>query len=338
MEPDATMALSDNSPAVIVGSPHPGTFGGGSDNAGLASPEPRPRFAAQMVYDNKKGNFYIFGGNPAESNSPAIRLDDLWCLDLVRPSISEILRRAKFKLRKQRFLEMAQEADQIDGGGPGGIGAMQALIYLQTQVSQVVNHDAPEESQSFRRLMSHLLNAGSNAGRESTSSSSNRTHPSINLSSDPLFSSDGSSPWMSPVPGIGVAAETGTFTNIRSDEDPTSLSVLSSDRKGLTPTSGEQNSDSEGDSEMLSISQVLPQHEKSAENATAAGQTTNVNNLESSSNVSASARQLALEGQPTTLYRQRYHLFRSLCQFFPPDGVEPDLDLLDCVEVSKLSF
>lgn len=333
MEPDIPMTLRDNSPAVLPGSPHPGAINA-ADNTGSSSVEPRPRFAAQMVYDNKKGNFYIFGGNPAESNSPAIRLDDLWCLDLVRPSISEILRRAKFKLRKQRFLEMAQEADQIDGG-PGGLGAMQALIYLQTQVSQVVNHDEPEESQAFRRLMAHLLNAGSGAGRESTSSSSNRTHPSINLSSDPLFSSDGSSPWMSPVPGVSVTAEIGTFANPRSDDDPASLSVLSSDRKGLSSASGEQNSDSEGDSEMLSISQVLPQNEKAAEvNQTA----TSINNLESSSNVSASARQLALEGQPTALYRQRYHLFRSLCQFFPPNGVEPNLDLLDCVEVSKLTF
>lgn len=35
--------------------------------------------------------------------------------------------------------------------------AVQSLLYLQNQVSQVVDHDDPNETQLFRSLMTHLL-------------------------------------------------------------------------------------------------------------------------------------------------------------------------------------
>ncbi|CAD6911474.1 unnamed protein product, partial [Tilletia controversa] len=122
--------------------------------------EPRPRWASQMVYDPLREAFYLFGGNPngaqvAQSGSSSSaqarsggatgattssssssadgrvrsRLDDWWRLVLVRPSVEEVLRKTKFLVRKQRFLEMAAgtwEAPMMNPatGGVGGVAPM----------------------------------------------------------------------------------------------------------------------------------------------------------------------------------------------------------------------
>jgi hypothetical protein len=106
--------------------------------------EPRPRFAHQMVYDPVRKHFFMFGGNMGTPDGE--RLDDFWRLELVRPSAEDILRKAKLKLRCQKFLEMCTDAEP-----------MQALTYLQTEISALVNHQDEEESASFRSLLSHLL-------------------------------------------------------------------------------------------------------------------------------------------------------------------------------------
>ena len=111
--------------------------------------EPRPRYAAQMVYDARHSAFYLFGGNPADTQARNMRLDDFWRLTLVRPTVEDVLRQARFLVRQQRFYEMAKACR-------AGV-AMQALTYLQTDVSAVVNHADEGESAVFRKLMSHLL-------------------------------------------------------------------------------------------------------------------------------------------------------------------------------------
>ncbi|PWN19305.1 hypothetical protein BCV69DRAFT_262218 [Microstroma glucosiphilum] len=142
--------------------------------------EPQPRYASQLIFDAKSESFLLFGGNPAEAtqDGPGVsaRLDDLWSLRLLRPQVGEVLRRAKFALRQQRFKEMAaavvvprrglfatsllappsssQEEAAADGGG---WKAMQALAYLQTEVAAVVDHEAPEEARAFRKLVAGLL-------------------------------------------------------------------------------------------------------------------------------------------------------------------------------------
>lgn len=129
-----------------------------------AEREPRPRYAAQMAYDDKTGAFLLFGGNPADAHASDSRLDDLWMLRLIRPEVSEILRSAKFALRQQIFREMAAAASQSASldqrvGCPQGASstAMDALMYLQTEVAAVVNHDAAEESKLFRSLVAGLF-------------------------------------------------------------------------------------------------------------------------------------------------------------------------------------
>lgn len=323
---DVMMPASDALPISAAASPRPN----------VVETEPRPRFAAQMVYDYKTRHFYIFGGNPAEGHSPSVRLDDLWSLELVRPSVGAILRKAKFKVRQQRFLEMVHDTDGISAGS-AGMGAMQALVYLQTQVSQMVNHDVPEESQAFRKLMAHLLHAGSGTSGGSARQAGSATEAAF----------DGSSPWMSPTPGgNSTEAESGTVSPplLRTEDSSATAAITSSTSVDVGAI--DAHSDSEGDSEMLSISQVIPSGTPAtgAGTGSAMGPTvhvtsgTSANSAPSSSGISTSARQLATEGRPSPLYRQRYNLFRTLSEFFPADAVEPSIDLLDCIEISKLSF
>ncbi|KAI9062824.1 hypothetical protein FKP32DRAFT_1572733 [Trametes sanguinea] len=136
---------------------------------------PQPRYAHQVVYDSTSKTVYMHGGNgglesdytpsesdarngapsgegQAEPSSPEPdmkRLDDFWRLDIIRSSEEEIARRALFEVRKQQFREMCEDGPPI-----------KALTFLQTKVSEVVDHDDPEEAKAFRSLLStHLLSA-----------------------------------------------------------------------------------------------------------------------------------------------------------------------------------
>lgn len=276
------------------------TSKGRSHATGMTS-EPQPRYAAQLMYDFKRKMFYIFGGNPADAHRSSLRLDDLWSLELVRPDIAEVLRKAKFKLRQQRYLELTQEQNEASRGVGAGLlgagwGAMQALVYLQTQVSQVVNHDIAEESQAFRKLMAHLLSASS-TGFGNT----------IEAMSPGASNSD-----------IGFSS---TLLSV-----PTSLPISSGDEKdeGKPLSAVSSDSGEEEESEMLSISQVLPTNSKSE--------------LNLGGPLLLDQSSLGSEGKASPLYKQRYQLFKSLLQFFPTEAIEPEVDLLDCIEISKLSF
>eukprot|EP00731_Ephydatia_muelleri_P000964 Em0001g964a len=97
-------------------------------------PTPCPRYAHQLVYDEKSHTHYMFGGNPALEKSNKIRLDDFWTLKLVRPSVADVLRRSRHLLRRQRFGEMAS------------IDPMEALSFLKTTLASTVDHRDPDES------------------------------------------------------------------------------------------------------------------------------------------------------------------------------------------------
>jgi hypothetical protein len=119
----------------------------------MQATEPRPRFAHQLVYDYNTKTQYLFGGNPGETANPNLRLDDFWQLLLLRsitcnnrPSGDDVLRNARFKIRKQNFIEQCQSVDPTS-----------ALTYLQSQVAEVVNHKNTTESLQFRELTSHLF-------------------------------------------------------------------------------------------------------------------------------------------------------------------------------------
>lgn len=138
--------------------------------------EPCPRFAHQLVYDPEGGIHYLFGGNPGEVGNPRRRLSDFWQLRLIRPlNNGDVVRRAAFALRKQQFYELCLQRRLTNGNSgngnnnnDGGITAsgsasspsmLNALRFLQGEVSLAVDHDRIEESQQFRELSTWLVQA-----------------------------------------------------------------------------------------------------------------------------------------------------------------------------------
>nr|CAD7262827.1 unnamed protein product [Timema shepardi] len=107
--------------------------------------EPCPRFAHQLVYDPCNKVHYLFGGNPGRSCLPRLRLDDFWQLQLCRPSHEQILQKCKLFIRKHRFEELAVK------------DRMAALQYLQTSLSEIIDHEDSEQTKEFQLLASVLF-------------------------------------------------------------------------------------------------------------------------------------------------------------------------------------
>lgn len=107
--------------------------------------EPCPRFAHQLVYDPVRKIHYLFGGNPGKLNSPKMRLDDFWSLEICRPTKNLILRHCRRLIRRQHFQEITKQ-DPIS-----------ALHYLQTELAELVDHSDPDETREFQLLASNLF-------------------------------------------------------------------------------------------------------------------------------------------------------------------------------------
>ncbi|XP_052287065.1 muskelin-like isoform X2 [Dreissena polymorpha] len=97
--------------------------------------EPVPRFAHQLVYDHVRKVHYLFGGNPGKEGLPKMRLDDFWCLQLSRPSPTNLLRRCKYLIRKYRFQELAAGDSQS------------AMVFLQRDLAAVIDQNDEQETQ-----------------------------------------------------------------------------------------------------------------------------------------------------------------------------------------------
>lgn len=124
---------------------------------------PCPRFAHQLAYDPASRTHYLFGGNPGEPGAPKRRLNDFWRLRLERPvGPEDILRRCAFLLRRQHYYELCLQRTAS--------AQLEALRFLQNDVSAVVRHGDAEESDEFRALSGWLFQpstaANSEAGRE----------------------------------------------------------------------------------------------------------------------------------------------------------------------------
>ncbi|XP_076804346.1 muskelin-like isoform X1 [Clavelina lepadiformis] len=113
--------------------------------SGIRGPEPCPRYAHQLVYDFERNVHYMFGGNPGRTSQPKLRLDDFWSLHLSRLSKSDLLRKCRYVIRKQKFREIVS------------VNLVAALNYLQTTVSAAVDHDNKEQAADFRSLASTLF-------------------------------------------------------------------------------------------------------------------------------------------------------------------------------------
>nr|CAB3263857.1 muskelin-like [Phallusia mammillata] len=108
-------------------------------------PEPCPRYAHQLVYDSSRQVHYMFGGNPGKTAQPKLRLDDFWRLKLIRPTKYDLLRKCRFIIRKQRFQENAAREP------------LAALRFLQSSVSETVDHSNEKEAREFRHLAATLF-------------------------------------------------------------------------------------------------------------------------------------------------------------------------------------
>ncbi|GAA5988104.1 hypothetical protein JCM10908_002064 [Rhodotorula pacifica] len=132
--------------SLAAGSSQPETSAQG--NAGQSLPP--PRFATQVVYDPLLKDHYLFGGHPEVQTGEAVdwRQSDMWRLRVIDPTPQEAHRKAKFLLRKQRFVELCRTAPTL-----------LALQYLQNDLASVVDHSSPTESSSFRACMTALMSA-----------------------------------------------------------------------------------------------------------------------------------------------------------------------------------
>jgi hypothetical protein len=111
--------------------------------------EPRPRYAHQLVYDDLNRMHFMFGGNPGgrQGKEDKLRLGDFWQLHLFRPDRKEIYRRCCLKARQSCFMELTYDENSL----------AKALSYLQTMLSDIVDHSDDEEEREYQLLASQLF-------------------------------------------------------------------------------------------------------------------------------------------------------------------------------------
>lgn len=102
--------------------------------------EPCPRYAHQLVYDQRRQQHYLFGGNPGKHTLPQLRLDDFWVLRLEKPTRGQVLRHNLYLIRRLHYEEIARD------------DPVRALQYLQTSLSEIIDHTDPVQLKEFHKL------------------------------------------------------------------------------------------------------------------------------------------------------------------------------------------
>ncbi|KAI9308276.1 hypothetical protein BJ944DRAFT_246727 [Cunninghamella echinulata] len=126
--------------------------------------EPCPRFAHQMIYDPLSKLHFIFGGNPGDHECSSTRLNDFWQLKLTRPNPDDILRRSIYMVRLQRLREKSISISSTNStkDDTNYDHKLNALDYLRTYLTPLVNHDNQEELVEFRKLCTELCLSSEN--------------------------------------------------------------------------------------------------------------------------------------------------------------------------------
>lgn len=118
--------------------------------------EPRPRYAHQLAYHQVTATHYMFGGNPGgkEGKEGKVRLGDFWKLALERPSSYTLERQCRLMIRKTKFRELNCDSS-----------ALEALTYLQTELSDCVDHQSNQEEKGFQLLAGELFKSTETTGQ-----------------------------------------------------------------------------------------------------------------------------------------------------------------------------
>ncbi|KAG6891567.1 hypothetical protein C0992_003594 [Termitomyces sp. T32_za158] len=277
--------------------------------------QPQPRYAHQVVYNPLTRNVFLHGGNvgvndtaehAGEKGHKEERMDDLWQMTLVRAGTEEVIRRATYQLRQQQFRELCEDATP-----------MEALSFLQTDVSDVVDHNNGTETETFRSLLTHLLSPCTLSPSPSPMASAPSLHTNANSLDSKTVDEGG---------GGDVEMKDETENE---DEYPP--------RKRSRSHSPEPERESDQDSWTDKL------HEDD-EPPTVPG-TVNVQALLEAEDPRekelcvSSAAPAAAAGKPTKLtaarFKQRNEVFESLLEFVSESAKQPSENLLDIIRVDK---
>ena len=95
----------------------------------------------------------------------------------ISPSPLEVIRRAKFIVRRQQFKELCESVTPVE-----------ALTFLQRNVHAVVDHSSDEEAATFRSLHSHLFTGSISSKKAEGAEDISMTAPNPSASSNQTVS------------------------------------------------------------------------------------------------------------------------------------------------------
>ncbi|KAF6763348.1 Mei4-dependent protein 6 [Ephemerocybe angulata] len=234
------------------------------------------------------------------------RLDDLWMMKLKRPGVEEVVRQAKFCIRRQQFREMCEQEEPV-----------KALQFLQNEVSSVVDHANPAEAETFRSLLTHLLAPQPAASILSLPARLSRTAaaPSGDSWSSSLASSRDSSNSRGGKSNSSDGSNGGTWTSHLPGEEERGEGEVDADGDAYMAAPGRGTADT--------LRGIIDPLEIAASKAAARG-----DGGKQSSDASILEGPMSLTAER---YKQRTDVFNNLLRFVAESQKEPVGDLLDMV-------
>ncbi|KZO98807.1 hypothetical protein CALVIDRAFT_596427 [Calocera viscosa TUFC12733] len=112
-----------------------------NDSTHLAQHSYSFQTAFDAVYDNETKQHFVFGGGT--NSGPG----GLWVVNLQSPSSDEAVRRCRFLLRRQSFIELCQKTTDVEA----------ALSFLRDIIAPTASMTSAEEMADYHALMEYIL-------------------------------------------------------------------------------------------------------------------------------------------------------------------------------------